>query len=388
MRKEMEETIAAVRGAITVADNEAGSILDATRRLLETLLSLNGVGPERIVSALFTSTPDLDADFPAHAARRLGWSDVPMLCAKEIPVPGALERVVRVMLTVRIAGPNRRLRPVYLDGAAALRPDLAHAMPPDRPGRSVAIVGLGQIGGSIGLALGDGSWRRSGFDLDPETVARAFRAGAIDAPEETVAAACRDADLVIVAVPVEAIPGVVRDAAKHMRRRAVLLDTGSARAPLTPVLIEAQASGVTAVGGHPLAGNEGHGFSAARADLFQGATFALMPIDPEIPPIVDAFVEAIGARAKRTEPAEHDRALARTSHLPYVLSCALRATCAAAVREDLYGPGYQGMARLAASDPAMAEAFCRANASELESAWRTFRADMDRRVGGFAGGVA
>ena len=88
--------IAAVRGAVQVPANTSAHILASTVRLIEALMEKNGLDHARVVSALFTTTEDLDADFPAHAARRLGWTDVPMLNAREIPVPGSLPRVVRV----------------------------------------------------------------------------------------------------------------------------------------------------------------------------------------------------------------------------------------------------------------------------------------------------
>jgi len=164
--------IAAVRGAIQIRANRAALIREATARLLQALLESNQLSPEQIVSAVFTATPDLNADFPAHAARRLGWRDVPLLGATEVGVPGALPRVVRVLLTLRDVPAAPALRPVYLDGAEKLRPDLAHpaAGAPRRAGapvRRLALIGLGQIGGSIGLALArSGRWQRVGFDRD------------------------------------------------------------------------------------------------------------------------------------------------------------------------------------------------------------------------------
>src|SRR5512134_587241 len=125
--------IAAVRGAVPVPENRADDIVGATARLLSTLLEVNRLEPGQIVSALFTLTDDLDADFPAHAARRLGWADVPLLNAREIPVPGAMPRIVRVLLTVSGVAPGTRLTPVYLDEAAALRPDLLGARPDPAP---------------------------------------------------------------------------------------------------------------------------------------------------------------------------------------------------------------------------------------------------------------
>ena len=89
---EAPNAIAAVRGAIQVSENRADLVQAGTARLLTELLSRNALEPSQIVSAIFTATPDLDADFPAHAARRLGWTDVPLLGAVEIAVPGALPR--------------------------------------------------------------------------------------------------------------------------------------------------------------------------------------------------------------------------------------------------------------------------------------------------------
>ncbi|MEO5617097.1 MAG: chorismate mutase, partial [Candidatus Eisenbacteria bacterium] len=137
-------TIAAVRGAIQVAENRADLVQEATARLLRALLERNSLNPGQIVSAIFTATPDLNADFPAHAARRLGWTDVPLLGAVEIAVPGALPRVVRVLLTVSGVAAGERLVPVYLDGAAALRPDLSVTSGSTTPPRTLALIGLGQ----------------------------------------------------------------------------------------------------------------------------------------------------------------------------------------------------------------------------------------------------
>ena len=117
-------TLAAVRGAISVSANTVDAIRSATSRLLAELIERNQLTPANIVSAVFTATPDLTADFPAHSARRLGWSDVPLLGATEMSVPGAPKRIVRVLVTVRDVPRGEKLQPVYLDEAARLRPDL------------------------------------------------------------------------------------------------------------------------------------------------------------------------------------------------------------------------------------------------------------------------
>lgn len=395
-------TIAAVRGAIQVRSNRAEEIRDATARLLGALLTVNRFTRDQIVSAVFTATPDLDADFPAHAARRLGWTDVPLLGAVEIGVPGALPRVVRVLLTVRDVPRKVRLEPVYLDGAEQLRPDLPHRRRAARgrvaaakvarapklviaPRRTVALIGLGQIGGSIGLALGRaGGWRRVGHDLDASATRAALALGAIDESARTLAAACRSADLAVLATPVDALPSLIAKVAAALPRNAVVIDTGSARAGISDALARAVRRGVRAVGGHPLAGNEGRGIAAARADLFVAAPFVLMPVRGSIPPVARALVRDLGAHPVVVAPAEHDRALARTSHLPYVLACALAGIGQASARRGLSGPGYRSMTRLAASDPKMAGAFVRANAREVRAAWRELAAEMERRLGKLA----
>lgn len=111
----------AIRGAIQVEEDTREAITSAAAALCVAITRDNQLDPARIVSAIFTLTPDLHADFPARAAREQGWGDVPMICAQEIGVPGALPRVCRVLLHVDAAGPPRH---VYLGGAAVLRPDL------------------------------------------------------------------------------------------------------------------------------------------------------------------------------------------------------------------------------------------------------------------------
>jgi len=377
--------IAAVRGAVPVRANRADDILAATARLLTALLDENGIAREQIVSALFTATDDLDADFPAHAARRLGWTDVPLLNAREIPVPGSMPRVVRVLLTVAGVPPGTRLAPVYLDQAAGLRPDLGPraADPKPHAAHRVAILGLGQIGGSIARALGRSpGWTRTGYDLDPAVASAALAARAIDRAAESVASACADAEVAVIATPVDTLPALIAAAAQSLPAGAALLDTGSARGAVTAALAAAAALGVQAVGGHPLAGSEGRGFAASRADLFTGATFTLSPVAGAIPPIVERLVRDLGAHTLAVDPAEHDRALALTSHLPYLVACALRDVGGEAHDRGLSGPGFRDMTRLAASDPRVARSYCRANAPEITRAWEALRTTIDRAVAG------
>jgi len=381
-------TIAAVRGAISVRANRAADIREATARLLETMIRRNAVTAEKVVSAVFTATPDLTADFPAHSARRLGWTDVPLLGAVELAVPGAPQRIVRVLLTLRGVPRGVKLIPVYLDEAAALRPDLAggnaSAAARATGGRSrrIAIIGLGQIGGSLGLALeAAGGWQRVGFDARAMARREALAKGAIDEIAPTLELACHGAELAVVAVPVDALPGVLERAAAALPARAVLLDTGSTRRGVTEALARASRR-VRAVGGHPIAGNERRGLAGASAQLFHAAPFALLPVRGSVPPIVRALLRDIGAEARIVTPREHDAALARTSHLPWLVSRALARLGAGAAKRRLAGPGYASMTRLAASDPRIPRAYTRANATNVRRAWKALRAELDREVRG------
>ena len=112
----------AIRGAATVAGNTPGDIAAATQAMLREIMEANRLSTAQIVSAIFSLTPDLNAAFPAAAARGLGWTEVPMMCAQEIPVPGALASVVRVLIHADTAEPAYH---VYQGGAVALRPDWA-----------------------------------------------------------------------------------------------------------------------------------------------------------------------------------------------------------------------------------------------------------------------
>lgn len=120
--------IRGIRGATTVSADEPDLILEATRELLEAILQQNGaMDPEDVASALFTVTDDLASTFPAQGARQMGWGLVPMLCAREIPVPNSLPRVIRVLVHWNTELKQNEITHVYLREAVKLRPDLVAA---------------------------------------------------------------------------------------------------------------------------------------------------------------------------------------------------------------------------------------------------------------------
>jgi chorismate mutase len=117
--------VRAVRGAVQVAGNDREEILVGTAELVTEVMTRNGLSTDDVISVIFTATSDLTAEFPALAARQLGFQEVPLLCGAEISVPGAMPRVVRLMMHVETDKPRSSVQHVYLRGAAALRLDIA-----------------------------------------------------------------------------------------------------------------------------------------------------------------------------------------------------------------------------------------------------------------------
>jgi len=116
--------VRAFRGAIQLDSNDRDAILEGTSELVNAVLERNQLKSDELISILFTATPDLTAEFPAYAARQLGLTDVPLLCAGEIPVPGAMPRVLRLLAHAETELTRAEIRHVYLRGAATLRTDL------------------------------------------------------------------------------------------------------------------------------------------------------------------------------------------------------------------------------------------------------------------------
>ncbi|HEX6809861.1 MAG TPA: chorismate mutase [Gemmatimonadaceae bacterium] len=116
-----ERHFGALRGATTIEHDDPAHVRDATRELLERMVATNKIAVSDIISVVFTVSHDITSEFPARAARDLGWVDVPLLCATEIPVRGAVAHCIRVLIHLESARPRSELRPVYLRGAAHLR---------------------------------------------------------------------------------------------------------------------------------------------------------------------------------------------------------------------------------------------------------------------------
>lgn len=228
----------------------------------------------------------------------------------------------------------------------------------------IAIIGLGLIGGSIGLGLrrwsaqNENALRIVGFDEDLDKQARARKMGATDDTEWSLANAVANADIVIVATPVGAIPQVFEDIGPRLKRGAIVTDTGSTK---TDVLSWARRlpEHVHFIGGHPMAGKS-ESLEAASADLFQGATWIICPAvtagEPAVRNVL-GIVAALGAETFFVDPIEHDSYVAGISHLPFVAAASLVQTTArdGAWRDmkTLTSTGFKDTTRLALGDPQM-----------------------------------
>ena len=245
-----------------------------------------------------------------------------------------------------------------------------------RRGRpTVAVIGLGLVGGSIARGLTRGGWRVVGVDR-----ARALKAplaaGAIAQGFVSLAVAARQAQVVFLAAPPPANLRALRELAAMDPRPPVVTDVGSVKGPICAAARQAGLAGF--VGGHPMAGNEGSGFAASSPDLFRGRTWVLVherTADAQAR-VVATLVRALGARVKRMSAGEHDRAVAFVSHVPQIVSWALldaaRRDPVAARHLDAAGPGFADMTRLAASPRALWRDILAENASEVRRALRAF----------------
>jgi len=130
-------SVRGIRGATTVTANLGPHIIEATERLLREMTGANGVLPEDLAAVFFTTTSDLNAEFPAAAARALGWRKVPLLCSTEIEVPGRIASCIRVLMLVNTEATQAQVKHVYLEGAARLRPDLSGDEAPETAGTTL-----------------------------------------------------------------------------------------------------------------------------------------------------------------------------------------------------------------------------------------------------------
>lgn len=263
----------------------------------------------------------------------------------------------------------------------------------------VAIIGLGLIGGSLGLALHKAKVAQQvvGHDLGKGVSGRARKIGAIDGAYNMLADAVRGADLVIFATPVGAMRALLQESGPHLAPGAVVTDVASTKAQVISWAEEFLPPTVSFVGGHPMAGKEVSGVEAADADLFKDHIYCLTPTPRTRPAAIEkvsAMVKQIGARVRFLEPVEHDGQVAGVSHLPFLASIALVNTVAAggawADASLLAASGFRDVSRLAAGNPEMYRDICLTNSVAIArwldeyiaslQALRTCIADHDKSM--------
>ena len=245
----------------------------------------------------------------------------------------------------------------------------------------VAIIGAGQVGTMIGLALRGLAEEVVLADRRRGVVTESLARGAGDrvVPIEEV----NEADEVVLAVPVPEIVRLVKSLGRSLRPGSLLIDTGSAKGVVVEAMRAHVPAQVRAIGGHPMAGTERPGPGGARAELIRGSAFALTPVREDAAAVTRglALVDALGARPVILDADLHDRVVAATSHAPHLVAAAVALASRTLPPEtvrDLAASGFSGITRLAGSDPGMVAGFLVANAGPVREALAAVREALDR----------
>lgn len=237
----------------------------------------------------------------------------------------------------------------------------------------LAIVGLGLMGGSLALALRGKCAALLGIDPDPETLELARRRGVVDQAEADPAELLPQADVIVLAAPVNAILGLLEALPQLHPGPAVVLDLGSTKTHIVEAM-ERLPGRFDPIGGHPMCGKERGGLAQADGLLFRGAAFAFTPLErtrPEARRFAGQLAEALGARPLWLDPVTHDRWVAATSHLPYLVANAL-AACTPLEAAPLVGSGFRSATRLAPTPPGMMLDVIMTNRENILAAARRF----------------
>jgi prephenate dehydrogenase len=245
------------------------------------------------------------------------------------------------------------------------------------------LIGVGLIGGSLGMALRARGLAREvvGVTRSDAGISQARARGAIDRGTVDPAAGVDGADLVVLAVPPEQVVPMARRVIPLLPPGALLTDVASVKGEIVRSIepLIRPRGGVTFVGGHPMAGNEGQGIAAAAAGLFEGTVYLVTPT-PATPRAdverLAVLARAVGAVPVEMSPDEHDRAVALVSHLPYLVAAALMGATGDAV--PAVGPAFLGATRVAGSPVALWAQICRLNRDQIQRALRAFRDELAR----------
>jgi len=249
----------------------------------------------------------------------------------------------------------------------------------------ITIFGVGLLGGSFALALrGRGApVTITGCGRNEDRLRRAFECGMIDAFTTDTAAACKDADLILLATPVETFRDSVAGMYQHLKPGVIVTDVGSVKGALVARLDALIPGHARFVGAHPIAGGEASGFEAARADLFEGERCIITPTpktDRDALLTVTAIWESLGMQVEQMSPDRHDEIFAQVSHFPHLVAYALVNAVAGHNGDALgyAGSGFRDTTRIAQSSPELWSGILMANRDEVLAAGSEFRKKFEQ----------
>jgi prephenate dehydrogenase len=255
----------------------------------------------------------------------------------------------------------------------------------------LAIVGLGLIGGSLGLALKRAEPENTeviGFDKDPEVGARALEAHAVNRLARSLREAVSDATMVVVATPIISVRAVFEEMAPHLGSGTVVTDTASTKGEVMRWARDLLGAGVHFVGGHPMAGKETSGPAAAEESLFDRRPYVIVPSVDAAPGAVNAVIglaQAIGAQPVFLDADEHDSYAAAISHIPLVASVGLfnlaRGSAAWPELAGMAGPAFRDLTRLASGEPGMAHDIFATNKTNVLHWLERYIGELQRLAG-------
>jgi prephenate dehydrogenase len=252
--------------------------------------------------------------------------------------------------------------------------------------KTITIIGVGLIGGSLGFAIKalPDSPRVIGFSRRAQTVQKALELGAIDEGASSLPEAVKDADLVFVATPISIIVDTVREIAQHIKAGSLISDVGSTKGKIVHAVETFLPKGVSFIGGHPMAGSEQQGVSFANAGLFRNSYYLLTPTkktDAVTFQKLHSLLTRIGAQVMAIDPEKHDKIVSTISHLPHILSAALVNQADQQTKESknlllVAAGGFRDMTRIAASNPDMWRDICIDNSQAILEALEEFNANL------------
>lgn len=252
--------------------------------------------------------------------------------------------------------------------------------------QQAALIGTGLIGGSIGLALRENKLvaQVTCYDRDPEAAVEAVACGAADAYAESASLAVKDADLVILAVPVLSTIEILKETLPALKDGVLITDVGSTKGSIMAAVEQLLPPSAAYIGGHPMAGSEEAGIKGADPGLLENAIYVLTPGPQTSPDAVEnlsAMLERTGAQPLILDPLSHDRVVALVSHLPHITAAALVQSVAGAgdmeLIRTLAAGGFRDSTRIALGNPEVWRDICISNRWALLSALKSFKASLD-----------